>query len=81
MHLLRTSIFGTKFFAFCNDMDLFHMNPFSCSFQTLLYQTMTLGKIILLIHFSVKVFRKAKQGEGQQFILFLGGKKWSVAPF
>lgn len=74
MYLLRTSMSGTKFFAFCNNTDLFPMNPCSCSFQTLLYQTRTLGVIVLLIHFPAKAFRKAKQGEGQQLILFLGKK-------
>lgn len=76
MHLLRTSMFGMEFFAFCNDTDLFPMNPFSCSLQTLLYQTRTLGIIVLLIHFPVKVFRRpGKQSGGGRTAIHLISRK------
>lgn len=74
MYLLRTSMFGMKLFAFCSDMDLFHVNPFSCSLQTLLFWVRTLDIMILLTlllsprTISCQCFqesRKANWGEGQ----------------
>jgi len=71
MYLLRTSIFEMKLLALCSNMDLFSMNPSSCSFQT-----RTRGIIVLLILLPPRTVyyqgfqeqRKASGGEGQQFI-------------